>query len=146
MNKNIISFGIKASDYFELTILRKEFPHSDNIYDGNWLQANVVIQVGGVSANYKAMFFSRELKELNNNLKLMLRNSVLKVAFSPMEPWINFQIQREPNSNKFSVIGNAVDALNNGNSIVFKMLLDEIQIVSATNDIEKVLVAYPVIE
>ena len=139
-----ILFGNQDTECLMVEILGRSYPNYTDYWDGNWLNARVVLSVGGfkgqIGNNLRAeefLSFRDEIAKLNSTLSG-------KATFSTMEQWISINITGD---GKGHVIlkGQVRDQAGTGNTLNFTIELDQTFLPGILRSLDKALKAFPVL-
>jgi len=90
-----VRIGQRDSDHIILEILRRQYPESNDFWDGNWLVAHVEIRGGGVRGRFETEIRTEEIAEFLAALARLERTPDATAGLKPIEPTISIEIARD---------------------------------------------------
>lgn len=88
-----VTLGQSGGDRIIIRVLRRKYPNATDYWDGNWVNAEVEVTVRPWHAKYLANLRTEEFADLRQQLERMYAMDRHEAKFSPMEPWLNFDLR-----------------------------------------------------
>jgi hypothetical protein len=83
-----VLLGPAGGDHIAIRVLRRKYPQANDYWDGNWLDAEVEVEVKPWHARYIANLRTDEFAGFRQELEGMYAMARRDAKFSPMEPWL----------------------------------------------------------
>ena len=125
----------------EINILRRSLPESNDFEDGNWLEAEIKINVSGFQALYGTNLRSIDFEQFYLELEKLKNNKTKKIEFTTLEEglYLKGNLDITGNINWEGV------AESEYNILKFILETDNASIEKLANQVKKILLDYPVV-
>ena len=128
--------------FIEVTILRRSYPESTDFEDGNWIEAEIKIEVPGFKGLYGANLRTDDFERFYKDLEKLKTNQSSKIEFTTMEEGLYLRGLLDMTGNiKWN--GTAKSSWGN-NCLTFVLETDYASIDDLLEQTKKVLNEYPV--
>jgi hypothetical protein len=112
--------------------------------DGNWIDCEIELQIGGFRGNFRADLRSEEFHGFLEQLEGMRRTAEGTASFSTMEGQLALTVTGDA-SDTLRVTGEAIDTAGIGNRLQFAFDLDRAALPDVCQSLENLLTAFPVV-
>ncbi len=133
----------ELGSFIKIDHIKREFPDLDDYWDGNWLEANIKVEMSDFMFRCRSWFTVMEFQNLYDNLMKLSNLTVKEVDFTPLELGLilNFSI------NKRGIVtcsGTISDDLHkNSLDFTFETYLSFLD--DFINQLKSILVQYPLV-
>ena len=134
-------------DYVTLEVRGRQFPQSDDFWDGNWLDTPLTIHVGSFDAQVSSTLRTNELLKFKEELEAVYRDNAGTAVLSTMEGWLLIEVVAD-GLGHLQVTGHLRDEVGGGygNDLNFELRgLDQTWLPPVLASLEEVLATYPVV-
>jgi len=138
-----IHIGQSEHEFILLDVISRSYPNTNDFYDGNWLNINLVVKAGCFNGTVTNQIRADELASFQAKLAKLYKSLSGSVKFLTLEGWLSFEIAGD-GKGRFSCIGKVADEFGHGNVLNFKLYLDQTFLPEILNGLEKVTSAFPV--
>ena len=90
-----ILFGNPDNEFLMVEILGRSSPNCTDFLDGNWLNARVVLSVGGFKGQIGGYLRAEEFLRFRGEIAKLNKTLCGEATFSTMEEWISFSLTGE---------------------------------------------------
>jgi len=87
-----VLLGPAGGDHIAIRVLRRNYPQANDYWDGNWLDAEIEVEVKPWRARYNANLRTDEFAGFRRELEGMHAMDRRDARFSPMEPWLDLDL------------------------------------------------------
>lgn len=141
-----VFIGERGGDHLRIRVLSRTEQVMRDYWDENWLVTAVSVNVGGWKGkNEKAYFRTEELARFRAKVALIAEGKLLDAEFAPMEPHLRFRMQADEGGGLVSISGSAIDRLEDGNALTFRMSTPFATLSKLAAQLAEVERAYPTI-
>jgi hypothetical protein len=139
-----ILFGRPEGEFLLIEVLSRSYPNYTDDLDGNWLNARVVLSVGGFKGQVGGYLRAEEFLSFRDEIAKL--NSTLsgKATFLTMEEWISINITGDGKGHVM-LKGQVRDQAGTGNTLNFTIELDQTFLPGILKGLDKTLKAFPVL-
>lgn len=138
-----MTFTIKGEQgNIVVDIKRRNYPDSDDYWDGNWLNANITVTVPGYHASFNSDLRAEEIRSFLNDLTHMNQSLNGHAKFHSMEEMIQFDGQ----INKVGQIewkGRTTYPAGTGTTLSFNLFSDQSFLTDLICELEAVVNEFP---
>ncbi|RYZ77780.1 MAG: hypothetical protein EOP05_00515 [Proteobacteria bacterium] len=131
--------GNSNADHFSVDVLSYERSEITDFWDSNWLVCDITVQSSDRKLRIKnGNFTTVELKELRESLTALLNASISVFTVDPMEPFLQFSVNRKPEEITFEGVFNPTPMV--GEQLSFKISTtpsEGLKIVTALQEITR---------
>lgn len=140
--------GGDQHNYLQVEVFVRSHPEQHDFWDGNWLDANISIQVGAFNGSYGASLRSDEFVRFLGGLQQVYSSlgtsiSTYGAEFSALEEQLSIAVSGDALGH-FTAQCVAVDNLGIGNRLEFGLTFDQTDIPAMISGLETILEAFPV--
>ena len=155
-----ITITSTTGDSVDISVYERTYPQESDRWDGNWLNAKIKIKAGNFSGTTNALLRSDELEKLSKDIKRFLLKNIHKehrdhvkrfllkkmdtLVFSPMEPWICFQMTGNKRGH-IELTGEITDRLGTGNVLKYQFELSRPDLEVILKKVDVILQEFPII-
>ena len=139
-----IFIGKETREYLKVTILDRCHPECLDYWDGNWLNCKIDIKVGGFTGDYISHLRSEEFFSFYEQLKIVYEDLSGVARFENMEEWLDILVKGD-GIGHFKVNCIALDEPGIGNTLEFKLEIDQTEIADLIKKLDKILKKFSVI-
>ncbi len=141
-----VIIGERGNDHIRIRVISRIDQVGRDYWDDNWLATIVSVQAGGWKGkNEKAYFRTEELSRFRAKIELLADGKLADAEFEPMEAHLNLKINAEEAGGPISLSGTALDRLENGNTLSFKLTFGRDTLHNLAARLKAVEKAYPTI-
>ena len=140
-----IHIGHSEHEFILLDVINRSHPNANDYYDGNWLNAKAVVKVGCFTGAVNGQLRADELASFQSELAKLYTSLSGSAKFSTLEGWLAFEVAGDGKGH-FSCSGEVTDDFVQGNTLNFKLDLDQTFLPEILNGFEKVASAFPVLD
>lgn len=108
----------------EVIVIGRACPDSFDIYDGNWLAAQINVAVGAFSGQLSCNLMAQDFEDLQPQLRRLHADLIGPVKFSTIERQLEFEISGDGRGH-LKVRGRVVDQPGYGNSLTWSLTIDQ---------------------
>jgi hypothetical protein len=138
-----IHIGHSEHEFILLDVINRSHPNANDYYDGNWLNAKAVVKVGCFTGVINGQLRSIELASFQAELAKLYKSLSGSAKFSTLEGWLSFEITGDGKGH-FSCNGELTDNFVQGNTLNFRLDLDQTFLPEILKSLEKVASAFPI--
>jgi carbon monoxide dehydrogenase subunit G len=138
-----ILIGHLESQHVVLRPLSRSHPGLFDHRDGNWIDCEVQISVGGFRASFRADLRSEEFQAFLEEIESLSRTLDGTASFTSMEGQVALFLSGDGKGH-IRVDGEAIDAAGSGNRLKFSFELDQTYLPAIGRSLEYLLAAFPV--
>ena len=88
-----ITVGPGGGDHIAIRVLRRMHPQANDYWDGNWVDAEVVVDIRPWRATYRAYLRTDEFAQFRDQLRELYDGARKEASFAPMEPWLGLTLE-----------------------------------------------------
>ena len=125
-----INITSTTGDSIDISVYGRTYPQESDRWDGNWLNSKIKIKAGNFCGTTDALLRSDELEQLSK--------------FSPMEPWIIFQMAGNKRGH-IELTGEITDRPGTGNVLKYRLELSRPDLEEILKKVDVILQEFPVI-
>lgn len=140
---NSVSFRGDHGELLKLSPLYRAYPNEQDYWDGNWVQTEVDVKVGGFRGKFLANLRCEEFAELQQQLEALESELTGKAQFRTMEEWLEININGD-GLGRFSLESFVRDDAGIGNRLEFGFSFDQTYIPALLSATRAVTSAFPV--
>lgn len=138
-----IHIGHSEHEFILLDVINRSYPSASDFYDGNWLNAKAVVKVGSFTGAVNGQLRADELASFQVKLMELYKSLSGSAKFLTLAGWLSFEVIGD-GTGHFSCVGEVTDGFVQGNTLNFKLDLDQTFLPEILNSLEKVADAFPV--
>ncbi|HEX7174772.1 MAG TPA: hypothetical protein VF240_05770 [Pyrinomonadaceae bacterium] len=135
--------GRDDSEYLSVQITSHSHPGSQDYWDGNWVNAEIEIDVGSFSGRYDAYLRVEELKDFRDALARLYSFDSNEAKFETMEEQLSISIKGN-GLGHFMAECEALDQAGIGNRLLFSLEFDQTEIPEMLKGLDTVVQEFPV--
>ena len=139
-----INITSTTGDSIDISVYGRTYPQESDRWDGNWLNSKIKIKAGNFCGTTDALLRSDELEQLSKDIKRFLLKKMDTVVFSPMEPWIIFQMAGNKRGH-IELTGEITDRPGTGNVLKYRLELSRPDLEEILKKVDVILQEFPVI-
>jgi hypothetical protein len=138
-------FRIGASDSHYLTVrpLYRPYDQCQDYWDGNWVNSQIIIRVGGFNGNITASLRTDEFMRFKEELSRLYSTLKGRASFSSMEHWLTIHVEGD-GLGHFEAECVVMDEVGIGNRLQFRLDFDQTELPGIVKGLEGILQAFPV--
>jgi hypothetical protein len=140
-----IRFGHEANNFLSIALLGRQFPNSDDYWDGNWLTSVVVVRTGAFTGKATGYLRTDEVVWLNEQLKLLSQTLTGSAAFQTTEEWIVFKIDSVGKLGHLRLSGILLEPIYRDSQLRFSIGFDQTYLPPLLKQLHHVTTRFPVI-
>ena len=88
-----LTVGPSGGDHVRIRVLRRMRPQANDYWDGNWVEAEVAVDMRPWRATYRANLRTEEFARFRGQLREMYDGAGKEASFEPMEPWLGLTLE-----------------------------------------------------
>jgi hypothetical protein len=127
-----------------IRIVSRMHPGADDYWDGNWLVSPVEVRVGGFTGRVAAGLRAEELARLREGLEALYASLEGEARLESLEDWVTLTC-RGDGKGHVDVRGTVVDRPGVGNTLEFRLALDQTQLPPIIDQLRAVEHTFPVL-
>lgn len=139
----IFSFGQSEYDRLEIDVLRYEREPIGEYHDDNWLTVRVRARVGGFEGTVEAAIVTDELTAFLAQLRPLHRTLRGTAEFTTLEGQLYLRLTGDGRGH-IEMSGDLLDQPGIGNRLHFTLNLDQTQLGSSIQELDKVTAKFPI--
>jgi hypothetical protein len=139
-----IRVGGEQAEFFAITILGRSHPETGDFWDDNWVRAAVEVAAGGFRGAVSGDIRTDELLGFHRELVPLVACLSGLAHFTTMEEWLSLHITGDGRGH-MELSCEVRDQPGIGNTLEFRLALDQTDLRALTDQLERVLLAYPVL-
>ena len=136
--------GKASSEHLLVEVIGRNHPSAQDYWDGNWVRALLSVHAGGFRGNCEASLRTEELARFRTALGTLYDTLSGAAEFATMEKWLELQVVSD-RLGHLSVEGQVRDQPGIGNTLTFRLEIDQTQIPPTLRGLDGILTAFPVI-
>jgi len=135
--------GRDDSEYLKVQITGRSHPGSQDYWDGNWVNADIEVNVGSFRGRYGAYLRIEELKDFRDAVARLYSFDSKEAKFETMEEQLSVSITGN-GLGHFTAECEALDQAGIGNRLIFSLEFDQTEIPEMLKSLDAVVREYPV--
>lgn len=128
----------------EIDILAREYPHSSDYWDGNWVSSHVIINIPGYYVNFYASLRTDEIRDFVKDLKLMKKHLSGKAKLVNLDTYIHFECEMDKLGH-INWSGETCYPAGSGAVLNFEFVSDQSYLEELIKELDDITYVYPVI-
>jgi hypothetical protein len=136
--------GSEASDHLKIAVLRRKYPDTNDYWDGNWLDCDMSVSVGGFSGNVNAALRTDEIKRFHDELIPLYESLGGSAEFVSLELWLTIRINGDKLGH-FTANCELRDDQSFPNRLLFDLAFDQTELPAMLHQLSSILETFPVI-
>ena len=136
--------GGADAEYLSLTLHGRSYPGSSDYWDGNWLDCTAEVVVGAFTGRLKQFLRTDDLEGFARELQQLDEQLTGQATLQGMEPWLGVRLIGDGRGH-VEVRGRLDDDPAIGNSLEFRMHLDQTYLPALRRQLALALQTYPVV-
>jgi hypothetical protein len=142
-NKPYFKIGVGDSHYLIVKPLYRPYDQCQDEWDGNWVNSQILIRVGGFNGNIMASLRTDEFIRFKEELSKLYSTLKGQASFSSMEHWLTIHVEGD-GLGHFEADCVAMDEVGIGNRLQFGLDFDQTDLPGIIKDLDGILRAFPV--
>lgn len=138
---DIVHLGGDKRDY--VTIRVNSRSNAPDYWDGNWMVCIVEVHAGGFRGQFEANLRTDEFERFHNEVKPLYDKLTGKAAFRAMEEQLVLELEGDGRGH-IHIRGQACDMAGTGNTLNFKLDIDQTQLFGTMAQVGELLNRFPV--
>lgn len=138
-----VVIGDAGADRVVFRAIRRTSPDADDFWDGNWIDSEVELAVGGFRGGYAAYLRSNEFDSFRKGLVEISETLRGEAEFTTMEGQIELRLTTD-RVGHIKVTGRAEDQAGIGNRLTFEFEIDQTCLASTIRSLDELLRVFPV--
>jgi hypothetical protein len=139
-----ILIGDSGGQHVLVRALSRSHPNCSDYWDGNWIDSEVRINVGGFRASYRAALRSEDFYSFGNEIKTLSKSLTGTARFETLEQQLAVSLSGDGRGH-ISVNGEALDQAGVGNKLHFQFEIDQTYLPRISQSVESLLTTFPVL-
>ncbi len=136
--------GSEASDHLKVTVLRRKYPDTNDYWDGNWLDCDLSVSVGGFNGSVNPALRTDEIKRFHDELIPLYESLGGSAEFVSLEHWLSVKITGDRRGH-FTANCELRDDPSFPNRLFFVLAFDQTELPAMLHQLSSILEAFPVI-
>lgn len=132
----------QCAEYLEIKNLQREHYGANDYWDGNWLRAEVKIEVPCFEACYWTSFRVEDFQKFFTDIIHLKNQTVNEITFDTLESGLYLKLKLQKTGSL--ICSGKTDNLS-GNSLQFELILDNMILDHLANQLQVLLRKYPLI-
>ena len=141
--KPYFRIGSGATEHVTVTPLYRPHDQCADFWDGNWVESQVEIRVGGFTGRFRASLRANEFSQFKEELARLYSELKGTAIFSSMEHWLTITV-RSDGLGHFEAECRAMDQAGIGNRLEFLLSFDQTEIPQILKGLDRVQEVFPV--
>lgn len=137
------SIGDPQGPGLRVAVLGRSQEACHDYWDGNWIDAEIQLRVGGFSGRITAALRLDEIQSFYEQCKALYDNLHGEACFSSMEDWLSMKIQGD-GLGHFEAVCRTMDQAGIGNTLEFILHFDQSEIPGIVSGLETILQTFPI--
>jgi hypothetical protein len=138
-----ILIGDTGGQYVLIRALSRSQPDLFELRDGDWIDCEVALTVGGFNGSFRADLRSEEFRSFLEEAQALAQAPDGSASFTTMEGQVAISLTGD-DQGRLRVSGEAIDEAGAGNRLQFAFVIDQAYLSSIIEALENLLIAYPV--
>jgi hypothetical protein len=141
----MLSFSLGGSDCEKilLTVHGYERALTGDYHDDNWLTVAVQINAGAFSGKFDAAFLTNDFVSFLAQLRGLYDSLKGEANFSTLEEQLSVRVTGNGHGS-IVVEGEAIDQPGIGNKLVFKLAMDQTNLLPALSELDEIVSRFPI--
>jgi hypothetical protein len=143
-DKAEIRIGGERRDFISIRPLWRCHPEQDDYWDGNWVESEIRVRVGGFQGSFRASLRSDEFQKFKRELTRLSTTLAGKATFATMEEQLTITMDGNGRGH-IQVSGQATDMAGIGNRLNFSLEIDQTHLPAIIAALSSILQKFPVV-
>ena len=139
-----IVIGSEGGQHVLIRPLWRSHPKETDYWDGNWIESEVKLRVGGFRGSYRASLRAEDFAGFRNELATLTETLSGVARFCTMEEQLELELKGD-DMGHVRVNGKALDDAGIGNVLEFTFEIDQTYLPELTRSVESVMSRFPVV-
>lgn len=139
-----IHFGGEQSEFLSLTVHGRSRPDTSDYWDGNWLWCSAEVSAGAFRGTVDCMLRNEDFARFLPRLERLLESLDGEALLDTLEGWLDLRLTGDGRGH-MDLRGQLVDAPMDGNSLEFRLSLDQTYLPPLIAQLRAVLAQFPVV-
>lgn len=140
----LIHFSGERSEFLSLTVHGRSRPDSSDYWDGNWLWCSVEVSAGAFRGKVDGLLRNEDLARFLPRLEGLSEKSSGDAFFDTVEGWLDVRLTGDGRGH-VELRGQLVDTPADGNSLEFRLSLDQTYLPPLMAQLRAALEQFPVV-
>jgi hypothetical protein len=141
---SIIHFGGEQNEFLSLTVHGRSRPETSDYWDGNWLWCSAEVSAGAFRGTVDCMLRTEDLARFLPRLERLSESLDGEALLDTLEGWLDIRLTGDGRGH-VALCGQLVDAPADGNSLEFRLSLDQTFLPPLIAQLRAVLAQFPVV-
>jgi len=137
------NLGGDAAEFLKVEVRRRELPAHEDYWDGNWLSCEIRVAVGGFKGRVDAALRAEEFNLFLEQVRQLHKSLKGRADFTTLEGWLRIELTGDGRGHMTATC-ELLDQPGIGNSLKFKIELDQTYLPSVVAGLESIIASYPV--
>jgi hypothetical protein len=139
-----VRLGGSPAEYLLLVLRGRSHPAASDYWDGNWLDCEAEVVAGPFQGRLGGCIRVEELQDFGAALSTLYERLRGEATFTTMEQWLEVRVTGDGRGH-MEVCGRLCDDLVAGNTLVFRLHLDQTYLPPVLRQLATALGTYPVV-
>jgi hypothetical protein len=139
-----IHIGGEAAEFFALTVHGRRLAEPTDYWDGNWLDCDVEVAAGAFRGAFGGTIRNEDLERFRDQLAPLHEALSGTATLEAPEGWLCLDLSGDGRGH-LEAKGQLCDDPISGNSLEFRIHLDQTHLPTIIRDVDEICRAYPVI-
>jgi hypothetical protein len=139
-----IHLGGEQAEFLTLTIHGRSLPDATDYWDGNWLACTAEVSAGAFRGTLNGLLRNEDLSKFLHRLEALYERLTGEALFDTLDGWLVLRLIGDGRGH-VEVRGQLVDDPVGGNSLEFRLPLDQTDLSPLMAQIRAVLEQFPVV-
>jgi hypothetical protein len=140
----VIRFGGAEAEYLALTVHGRNIPDSTDFWDGNWLWCTAEARAGAFRGSVDGVLRNEDLARFLGRLEELIRRLTGVARFDTLDGWLDVQLTGDGRGH-IEARCQLCDSPAGGNSLEFRLSLDQTYLPPLAAQVRTALAAFPVV-
>jgi hypothetical protein len=136
--------GYESEERLTVRVHQRSHPGAGDYWDGNWVEAQVVIRAGDFSGDIRGSLRTEEIRRFRDEVVAFYSSLRGEARFETMEKWLKVVLTSD-NLGHVTAICEARDRPGMGNTLRFELLIDQTFLPPTIAGLDSIVERFPVI-
>jgi hypothetical protein len=140
----LIHFGGERAEFLSLSVRGRSRPGSSDYWDANWLWCSAEVSAGAFRGKVDGLIRNEDLARFLPRLEKLSEQLSGEALLDTIEGWLDLRLTGDGRGH-VGLRGHLVDAPSDGNSLEFRLSLDQTYLPPLMAQLRAVLEQFPVV-
>jgi hypothetical protein len=139
----VVLLGSERTEHLRIEVVRRLHAERTDYWDGNWIEARIVLRAGGFRATVAASLRTTDFTDFRGRLESLHRTLRGDAEFATLEQWVALRLSGD-GFGHFTIHGELRDQPGSGNVLAFELPgLDQTDLQPLLDSLLRIEAAFP---